>query len=492
MNHLMHRRSLALLLVMVMLLTGLIGSGSLRANASGSYTVEAGSILENIPLYTHGGTYMNTYSMGAEGLYYAQGSTTEIDPLLNGEPIVDELGGGEMLVFTDVASADSMASYEADLEAAGYLFYAENDLGGNLFSTWVNDDYVVTLSYLPNLSRLHILAEPMRALPGLEEENIYENLEIENKAVFMTCGYIGNENGMCVIWQLCDGSFIILDSGYGFGYHPGSNKANKDPSYVDYYQNQAKEIYNTMEAMAKESGVNEIVIAAWIFSHPHWDHMGGIVPFAELYGSQVTLEKVILNHPNQESIQELWDKNQTINITYVEVMQDAFALFTGSDVALVEAHAGQKFFLRDAVINVLSTWELQTNTYSGYISVNEGNAASVIFTIDIGSERMLMTGDCGRSENNLMLKLYSSDFLNSDFLQVAHHGYNSFTKELNERVAADVILWTNDNLHSSALAGNFSVIPEILFYHNEQLTVIPLPFTGVEDVEYQAPAFPLK
>lgn len=492
MNQLMHRRSLALLLVMVMLLTGLIGSGSLRANASGTYTVEAGSILENIPVYTHGGTYMNTYSMGAEGWYYAQGSTTEIDPLLNGEPIVDALGGGEMLVFTGVTSADSMASFETDLEAAGYLFYAENDLDGNLYSTWVNDDYVVTLSYLPNLSRLYILAEPMRALPGLEEENIYENLEVENKAVLMTCGYIGNENGMCVIWQLCDGSFIILDSGYGYGYGPGSNKANNNPSYLDYYQNQAKEIYNTLETMAKESGVNDIVIAAWLFSHPHWDHMGGIIPFAELYGDKVTLEKVILNHPNRDTIQQLWDTNQTINITYVEVMQDAFALFTNSDVELVEAHAGQKFFIRDAVIDILSTWELQTNTHSGCISVNEGNAASVIFTIDVGSERMLMTGDCGRSENNLMLKLYGAEFLNSDFLQVAHHGYNAFTKELNERVAADVILWTNDNLHSSALAGNFSVTPEILFYHNEQLTVIPLPFTGVEDVEYQEPAFPLK
>ena len=28
-------------------------------------------------------------------------------------------------------------------------------------------------------------------------------------------------------------------------------------------------------------GVDEIVIAGWFFSHPHWDHIGGFIPFCD-------------------------------------------------------------------------------------------------------------------------------------------------------------------------------------------------------------------
>lgn len=480
-----HKLLVAVLSVAV-LLCGLFGLQAVADNVEADYTVAQDSILNEIPLYTYGGDYVDTYSMDASGKYYESDGVTQF-----GEDVTDNLGGGEMLVFKNVTSASSFEHYGEALVSFGYRFYDDNDLDGNLYATYVTEETVVTLSYLDNLNQLNILAEPMRAMAGLEEENVYENLKIENKVVLMTCGYIGNENGMCIAYQLCDGSFILFDSGYGYGYHPGGSKGD---GYADYWQNQAKEIYNTLEKMAADSGVEDIVIAAWFYTHPHWDHIGGFLPFADLYEDKVAegklkVEKVIFNWPNQETLQEMiYPKGQKMS-HYIELFQDAIDKL---GAVAVEAHAGQTFYIRDAVIDVLITWELQTEWSNSWISINEGNSVSAVCSVEIGGERVMMLGDCGKSATETMLDLYSAEFLKSDILQVAHHGYNAFTKPLNDRVDPDVVLWTNDNLHTAALINNFTTTPDLdhLYYHDEKITLIDLPYTG--EVEYLDCRYPLK
>ena len=471
MKKFIHSHKLLAAILAVALLCSVLVVGALASDVQTPYDIPTGSILEKLPAYTYSGDFVQIYEMGASGIYYEKDHVTQF-----GEEVTDALGGGEMLVFENVKSESNYTKYCEDLKSFGFLFYADNDLDGNLFGTYVTEDTVVTVSYLKNLEQLNILAEPMRTLPGLEEENVYENRKVENKVAIMTCAYIGNSNGMCILYQLCDGSFLIFDSGYGYGYHPGGTKGD---SYEDRWQNQAHEIYATMDKMTKEAGVDEIVIAGWYFSHPHWDHIGGFIPFCDLYGDKVTLEKVIFNWPNQKTLQEMIDKPGQKMSHYIEVMQDSIAKCDGAQ--MVEAHAGQTFYMRDAVINVLNTWEVQTEWSDSWFSVNEGNSGT-IYTVEIGGERIMMLGDCGKSSKDSMLDLYSAEFLKSDFLQIAHHGYNGFTKPLNERIAADAVLWTNDVLSSSAVASNFDNPPAIFYHQNKKITLISLPHTG--EVEY--------
>ena len=215
MKKFIHSHKLLAAILAVALLCGALVVGVLASSEQADYDIPSGSILEQLPLYTYGGTYVQTYSMGASGKYYETDGVTQF-----GEDVTDDLGGGEMLVFENVSSDSSYSKYCADLEAYGFLFYNDNELDGNLYGTYVTEDTVVTVSYLKNLKQLNILAEPMRALPGLEEENVYQNLKVENKVVLMTCSFVGKSNGMCILYQLCDGSFLIFDSGFGFGYLP--------------------------------------------------------------------------------------------------------------------------------------------------------------------------------------------------------------------------------------------------------------------------------
>jgi beta-lactamase superfamily II metal-dependent hydrolase len=444
-------------------------------------STHGGNVSADLPAYTYGGELAGTYDMSAGGMYYAKGSRSEFDPLLNGSPVEDHLGGGEMWVYTDVTGSAGMAQYETDLADAGYSLYARNELNRNLFSTWVSGEQIVTLSYLESREEFSILLEPMRDLPGLEQDNIYEDKNIPCKVILAPTSHTGRENGICLIFQLCDGSFIIVDGGHGIGFYPGEKQG-----YEETYDDNAEEIYQILYEHAPDK--DNIVIAAWFFSHPHWDHIGAVGPFADLYGDTVKVEQFVLNHPNQKTIQQMWD-NSDANLLYVTKMQNAFAKF--STPKIIEAHAGQVFYIRNAVIQVLCTWELQTQYKRAYESVDKMNSASLILDISLCGERLIMLGDSGVGSTYYLNKLYGS-WLKADMLTVAHHGYQGANPALYNNIDADIVLWPINREDVTELLGNEINKPlanaDAIWVTGKSITVIPLPYTGDEDViVFEAP-----
>ncbi len=445
------------------------------ALVEGDYDVPIGSILEKIPGYDYGGTYVQTYETGAEGTYTTSSTTI---PVVTPE-ITDRMGGGQMLVFRDVTSEKSFNSYQVALRNAGFEHYASNKLDKNLFATYVNrtTETEVILSYLDNEDQLNILVEPLRTLPGLPEENVYTNKGIPNKVAMLTCGQTHNkDNGLCLIYQLCDGSFMIWDAGHGWSVRE---------THPDTWQNQAKEIYATLEKMAEQSGVNEIRIAAWFFTHPHGDHVGGFIPFAELYAGQVTVEKFIFNWPNYSTTQDMinYYPSEQVLTTYYDLVDKGIQQFEGAVV--YEMHPGQTFYIRDAVVDVLMNWELQTEYSDNYVSIVEVNSSSSVCAIEIGGDRIMMMGDCSSSETEMFKRLYSAEFLKADGNQLAHHGYDGHRiGPLNEMIAAEYVLWTNDYFYEMAAEYelNFPTKPEYIYWYDRKITVIDLPHTG--EVEY--------
>lgn len=440
-----------------------------------------GDILSNIPEYTYSGNLAGTYDMSAGGMYYEKNSTTTFDPLLKGEPVVDKLGGGMMKVYTKVNSATDVHKYRADLTLAGYKLYAESDFNKNLFSTWISEKYVVTLSYLAARRELNILVEPMRDLPGLASDNVYVDKNIVSKAIILPTSHTGRENGLCLIYQLCDGSFIIIDGGHGIGFYP-TDKTGFEETYDD----NAEEIYQLLYQLAPDK--DNIVIAAWFFSHPHWDHMGAIGPFADLYGDVVKVEQFVLNHPSNKTIQELWNRSDA-NILYVTKMQNAFAKF--KDAKVIEAHAGQVFHIRNAVVNVLCTWELQTEYSTKFESVTTMNSASVILDINIDGVRTIMLGDNGESSTAYLNKLYGA-WLESDMVTVAHHGYQGANSTLYKNIVPKIVLWPINKENITSLLNEARNVPlknaDKIWVTGKSITIIPLPYNSDDDViVFEAP-----
>ena len=329
-------------------------------------------------------------------------------------PRIEECGDScYELIFED-ATAEIFNAYLQKMGAAGFAAYAENEIDGNRFLTYTDGESQLHLSLVGG-KKLLITTEPLAksALPGKPEENLFETGSCETQlsqiglcygATVDANGYTTTSiNGMCYVYRLCDGSFIIIDGG-------SATDGNADRLYA-FLQKQAPDPEN-------------IVIAAWIFSHDHSDHVGAFCVFAKKYSESVTVERFLFNFPG--------DSQCTTKSGYGEgaIVKGSIRKYYPAAV-IHKVHAGQVFYIRNATVRILLTLEvMQPHTLTYY------NNTSVVMQIEAEDVKTLFLGDCGSDEQKDLLKFYFSGTLKSDVLQVAHHGINGCDSDLYGPVAA--------------------------------------------------------
>ncbi|MBQ4562852.1 MAG: MBL fold metallo-hydrolase [Lachnospiraceae bacterium] len=382
------------------------------------YRVNEGSPLEGIPYYDYD-TYKGYWNMEK---------------------------GAEMLLFT-AKSSDGYTQYLTDLTDAGFSLYAENEIVGNLYSTWTKDELIVTMMHMPNLGSTRIVAEPLsNGLATLESENTYTDAGYENLIIQIGSPEEYN-NGMCYVYRLCDGSFIVVDMG------------QKNQKLVD-------NIYELLEKYAPDP--DNIVIAAFFVTHAHGDHYGGFETFTYNYRDNVTIEKIVYNYHNEKSF-EYSDETDPSCLYIVEELAE---LYDG--VELIEAHPGQEFFIRDARIEILYTWEMFSSDIIPYL-----NNSCIVFSVTLENTKIMQLGDCGPQASPILVDVYGN-YLDSDFIQVAHHGNIGANAELNRIINPEVILypanWYNyDRFYETDRNAPFRDA-EHVYVAGGKATVIPLPF----------------
>jgi hypothetical protein len=171
---------------------------------------------------------------------------------------------------------------------------------------------------------------------------------------------------------------------------------------------------------------DNIVVAAWFFSHIHEDHIGAFVDMAlnENYRSKVTIESVIYNMPTDAEMD--YQNASGVLKGFARQFDNAISLFKPAN--LVKAHAGQKFFVRDLVFDVfMSQTELlySTNVASGanHNSIHWHNDTSVVIRVEYQDTTAIFLGDTHVNANKFVTNPLYRNELDCDILQVAHHGY---------------------------------------------------------------------
>ena len=317
---------------------------------------------------------------------------------LNPTTYVDTGDDCHMLNFGRVEK-DVFAAYCNNIAAEGFTLYAEKDIEGNIYKTYTDDKYVVTAIYTPRNGFAKVLSQPLSAtaLPTKEEDNKYT--PVANCDTTITQVGLLNDNlartynGMCYIIRLADGSFIVVDGGFSL------------EGYKD-------RIYNILKKQAPNP--NEIVIAAWIITHAHDDHVNVFESFFESYADKLTVERFICNLPSSDQLVNNWANEKQGNIRYTENFRN-FLNTSVANVPKIKAHPGQEFYIRNAKINILFTLDVYDKTFDDY------NNSSVVFKFEAEGKSMLFLGDHDDG-GALLSKTYGKSTLKSDIVQVAHHG----------------------------------------------------------------------
>ena len=356
-------------------------------------------------------------------------------------------------------------AYVNELEASGYEKVSENLINNNYYFTFKKDNTILNVVYWFNVKEATVSLETVTTLPENLTQPEFEKTNDPSITHIKLEASI--PEGMSYVIHLSDGTFLIIDGGWS-----------------DANEKEADKLYNQLVALAGEG--NDIVIAGWIFTHCHGDHIGTFNIFVNKYHNNVTIKEILYNFPADAEIATS-GSNYMLNDTpqrYMEFKR-VFSEYL-KDTKYVKLHSGYKFYYADAEIEILQTFE---DLYPRSVANNnyDFNSSSTLFTVTVGEQKFMFIGDVSDVGASRLTNVYGNS-LKSDFLQVAHHGLNSNStiKALYQKVDAKYILypaplsWYEGNINATAnvyLATGSATVKQI-FVSGAQTVTLYLPYDG--------------
>ncbi len=200
-------------------------------------------------------------------------------------------------------------------------------------------------------------------------------------------------NGMIYVVKLSDGRALIIDGG-----------AENDKNI--------KNIYSVLEKLGITKDENgRFILAAWIFTHAHGDHIGAATGFINEYWKNVSIEAFLYSFTEDASVigssaSGIGRLVNDIKAKYPKALQ-------------IVPHANMKYYFGNATVSMLYNPEL---IYSDLEPLSYYNNSSLVFKIGVGESCALIMGDAANDACKVLSRSYSTDIFKSSILQITHHG----------------------------------------------------------------------
>lgn len=382
-------------------------NGDLSCDVCGCYVEDVvnGWLIDDIPAY-NGGTLSKKVYLTGQGIDSAQ--------LLNNE--------GEMQVVSKTNDAEFKA-YIAKLEKAGYEKEFYRGVDENFFASYIKNDVRVYAYFMCRTGEVRIIKESTKISSSLADFGyVYEKKPGEQSVIYQLALAMNDathakpnfkDNGMFYIIKLADNSVIVID---------GANGGKQ------FDEERSNQLMNMLwEITGKQEG-ETVKIAGWFITHAHTDHHSGFRVFTKKYSTYLDLERVFFALPSLTSTNEAISSSSGPD-GYRAIIETVNTYFSDDDPIFLRMHTGQNIQLADISIDVLQTQEDLVDVSTGESTLSDYNDASTVIRLTIDGETFLILGDAGASRAMpKMLNNWSSNYLRSDGIQLAHHVMNDVTK----------------------------------------------------------------
>ena len=372
------------------------------------------------------------------------------------------------------ATSEQYNTYLTKLEAAGFKQYTTHSIANNLFATYTNDQYTVTAGYYDYETSVRLLIEPLAPAVGLKEENVYTavttpQLTMLGQQYTASDGTI-KANGQSILIRCADGRFIIVDGG-----HSRADVAN--------------ELLATMREQSADYAktAKDITVAAWIVTHAHGDHFGTLVNHYNVFKG-ITVERILVNFLsetermkaiNSAEVGKNWDATEGGSFTKVPIAAQAL----GAEVHQI--HVGQVYYVADVTMEVLYTVE----SFAPKVC-NALNTTSTVMKMNIAGTTYMSTGDATGNGMEICADMYG-DYMQSDIVQVCHHGGTTWGNDPGmvkayKVINAPTVLWPRglSSYESAKSATRNVVLYKVSNYKEDyvsgaigDLVILPMPYT---------------
>ena len=372
-------------------------------------------------------------------------------PKLDGFDSVTDVGEGAFQIYKLESTSDEYEEYLGRLEAAGYARYTDNVMATVLCATYVSDDTVVNVQYGGETDKsIRIIVEPLEntALPMLEAP------EDADSEVMVSSVTMMSPHNLCLVIQLSNGHFIIVDSG-----NNGTQKALSD-------------------FLREKAPDGKPVVEAWIFTHFHQDHIGGFIDYTGQSGLMryITIESIIYNFPSNQVIMTAGHSVTDMkNVTFWYNSRIPSLKEKGTTV--YKARTGQKYYFGNAEIEILWTFE---DIMPHNVFTDRTNPTCIGFSITLAGQKIMVTGDSSAEEFTVAYKKYGS-YLKSDFVQLSHHGYGDGGSpiEFYDTVAAPYVFNPGNGITYGEAEKETANKAEKLFVRDDLgICTVTLPYSG--------------
>ncbi len=308
-------------------------------------------------------------------------------------------------------SRGDFLKYVKSLPGAGFTEYSYRQAGKMLYAIYGNEDTILHLSF-------NSLAREVRiAVEEAYDRTIFTEQPYE-KICEPSVSMIGQEftdstdpsavpvsNGLCLVFRLEDGRFIIVDSG-------ATVKS-------------VNLLYRTLQKLHVNEG--KITVAAWILTHPHGDHTGGFQYLSKTaLKNQIVVENIIHHFASDAQHAAIKTAGTSANTRL------AMKRFRGANI--IKAHSGQVIQAGGAEVEMLFTYADMEP-----MVLDQMNTTSLILRVTVQENSVMVLADTTSRAINHIYKVYGN-YLKSDMVQLAHHGVNGGVL-LYQAIDADVVLW---------------------------------------------------
>lgn len=342
-----------------------------------------------------------------------------------------DAGQGSYTYLKTNATKSDFESRCKEAEANGFKKYTTNQIGNNEFATYVTDTQILHFMFFPNKNELRTAIDKRGSgtagftLPGLSGDNRYTKTEES----LMTLVEIENSSwpgGMCLIFKLCDGRFVIIDSGVGGRDNDGSSSGW---------------VYATLARHAEDP--KNIQVAAWIITHVHSDHAGGLVDMARgTYEVSRPSEGQNRTHNVMPRECKQWIKIDTLiynrpanNVDgrngWMDEIVNAFKVKN-----VIKAHPGQVFYYANCKFTMYGSLDLVIDK-----KISNHNDESLSMMFEFNDKKFLVLGDAYPQNTTALATIYKES-LKADIVQTSHHGYNNTAADqVYKYVQATMVIW---------------------------------------------------
>ena len=328
---------------------------------------------------------------------------------------------GSYYVLEHGAKEKDYKDYCEKLQRCGFTCYSSVVSNGNRFATYTDGENVVNVSYVRyHDTDRYITADVSYVAIAVDLEKNSALPPKEKSCRTVTTGQVTYIWGGFMI-RLPDGRFLNLDI----------YTANEE---------QTDQLYRILCEQNVLEG--KPVIAAWMFTHAHGDHVNGILGLLKKYGDRVEIQRIIHGFPGEETY---------VGKNYMEYTMDKesrWMTFRSNEIKrlmdenmpegrFTVAHTGQIFEYPGAKIEILFTSE---NLYRQQMF--DTNMSSVVYRYTLSGGTLLALGDAVDGEAKILRKIHGKA-LKSDAVVLAHHAFNGGDEELYHDIGAEIAIWPN-------------------------------------------------